>query len=161
MVMRPPQGHHDLSGFVPRGFMERIEERGLVVDWCVQLEVLSHPSMGAFMSHCGWNSTVDALCSRVPMLTSEVWTDQLTNAKCVADVWKAGWTMKKGEDGVVSMGEIERCVRLAMEEGGEFAEMRKKSVKRKEIAKRSMMPGGSSDASICRFARELANIATS
>ncbi|XP_057823096.2 mogroside IE synthase-like [Cryptomeria japonica] len=99
-VIRPPEGHHDLSALIPPGFLERIEERGLVVEWCVQLEVLSHPSVGAFMSHCGWNSTLDALCSGVPMLTAEAWTDQLTNAKCVADIWKTGCRMKKAKMGL-------------------------------------------------------------
>ncbi|GLJ04833.1 hypothetical protein SUGI_0004510 [Cryptomeria japonica] len=154
-VIRPPQGHHDLSALMPPGFLERIEERGLLVEWCVQLEVLSHPSVGAFMSHCGWNSTLDALCSGVPMLTLEVWTDQLTNAKCVEELWKTGRRMRKGEDGVVPMQEIERCVRSAMEEGVEFAEARKNSLKWKETAKGAMMPSGSSDVSLSRFTQEL------
>ncbi|GLJ07449.1 hypothetical protein SUGI_0067400 [Cryptomeria japonica] len=158
-VIRPPQGHHDLNALLPQGFLGKIEGRGLVVEWCVQLEVLSHPSVGVFMSHCGWNSTLHALSSGIPMLTLEIWTDQPSNAKCVADVWKTGRRMKKGEDGVVGMQEIERCVRSAMEGGEEFAELRKNSLKWKEAAARSMMPGGSSDANLSRFTRELAAIA--
>ncbi|XP_057848496.2 mogroside IE synthase isoform X1 [Cryptomeria japonica] len=158
-VIRPPKGHQDLNPLLPPGFLERIQERGLMVEWCVQLEVLSHPSMGVFMSHCGWNSTLDALSSGVPMLTLEIWTDQPPNAKCVADVWKIGRRMKKGEDGVVGMQEIERCVRSGMEGGEEFAELRKNSLRWKEAAARAMRPGGSSDANLSRFTRELAAIA--
>ncbi|GLJ07452.1 hypothetical protein SUGI_0067430 [Cryptomeria japonica] len=158
-VIRPPKGHQDLNPLLPAGFVERIENRGLVVEWCVQLEVLSHPSVGVFMSHCGWNSTLDALSSGVPMLTLEIWADQPSNAKCVADVWKTGRRMRKGEDGVVGMKEIERCLRAAMEGGEEFAELRKNSLRWKEAAAQAMMPGGSSDANLSRFARELAAIA--
>ncbi|GLJ04836.1 hypothetical protein SUGI_0004540 [Cryptomeria japonica] len=111
---------------------------------------MSHSSVGAFMSHCGWNSTLDALYSGVPMLTAEVWMDQLTNAKCVADIWKTGCRMKKGEDGVVPMQEIERCVRSAMEDGREFAEVRKNSLKWKD-----MMPDGVFDASLSHLTQEL------
>ncbi|GLJ04810.1 hypothetical protein SUGI_0004010 [Cryptomeria japonica] len=68
---------------------------------------------------------------------------------------QTGCRMKKGEDGVVPMQEIERCVRLTMEDGGEFAEVRKNSLKWKESAKRDMMPDGFSDASLSHFTQEL------
>ena len=67
------------------------------------------------MSHCGWNSTLDSLSLGVPVLTLDIWTDQPTNAKCLADVWKTGLRMRKGEDGIVMGDEIQRCLRIAFE----------------------------------------------
>uniref|UniRef100_A0A0D6R124 UDP-glycosyltransferases domain-containing protein n=1 Tax=Araucaria cunninghamii TaxID=56994 RepID=A0A0D6R124_ARACU len=160
-VIRPPKGHNDIKPLFPAGFLERTRGRGLVVDWCIQLDVLSHPSVSVFLSHCGWNSTLDALSLGIPMLAFGIWADQPTNAKFVADVWKTGMRMRKGEDGIVGRDEIERCVRLAME-GQEFAEARKKSGKWKEVARRAMIEGGSSDANLDQFAREIsANIPVS
>ncbi|GLJ07451.1 hypothetical protein SUGI_0067420 [Cryptomeria japonica] len=101
----------------------------------------------------------DSFLPWVPMLTLEIWADQHSNSKCVVDVWKTGSRMKKGEDGVVGMKEIEGCVKSAMEGGEEFAESRKNSLRWKEAATRAMMPGGSSDANLSRFTRDLAAIA--
>eukprot|EP01018_Ginkgo_biloba_P021245 Gb_33856 [translate_table: standard] len=153
-VIRAPPGHDGLTDIFPMGFMEETRERGLVVPWCAQLEVLSHPSVGVFMSHCGWNSTVDALSLGIPMLTFGVWTDQTTNSKFVADVWKTGLRMRRREDGIVGREEIERCVRLAIQ-SEEFAEIRKNCLKWKEIAQKTMMEGGCSDTNVNGFVQEI------
>jgi hypothetical protein len=155
-VIRPPPGHDDITEFFPAGFVEKTEGRGLVVAWCVQLEVLSHPSVAAFMSHCGWNSTLEALSLGVPVLTLGVWTDQITNSKFLADVWKAGLRMRKGEDGNVGREEIERCMRMAVDKKSKAGEeMRKNALKWKEMAKTAMNQGGSSDINLDEFVEEV------
>ncbi|CAI0390530.1 unnamed protein product [Linum tenue] len=59
------------------------DEKGLVVSWCPQLEVLNHESVGCFVTHCGWNSMLEALSLGVPMVAMPQWTDQGTNAKYI------------------------------------------------------------------------------
>ncbi|KAE8663225.1 putative UDP-glucosyltransferase 74F2 [Hibiscus syriacus] len=75
---------------IPANFMEETSEKGLVVSWSPQLEVLSHKSVGCFMSHCGWNSTMEALSLGVPMVALPQWSDQMTNAKFIVGCTASG-----------------------------------------------------------------------
>ena len=53
---------------LPINFLHEKSEKGLVVSWCPQLEVLARKAIGCFMTHCGWNSTLEALSLGVPMV---------------------------------------------------------------------------------------------
>ncbi|CAA0839339.1 UDP-glycosyltransferase 74E2 [Striga hermonthica] len=100
---------------LPLNFRHDVSDRGLVVSWAPQLEVLAHPAIGCFVTHCGWNSTLEGLCLGVPMVAMPQWTDQSTNAKLVRDVWGLGITATKDECGLVRKEEIMSCVRRVME----------------------------------------------
>ncbi|WCJ21864.1 UDP-Glycosyltransferase superfamily protein [Euphorbia peplus] len=140
---------------LPRNFIEDTSERGLVVNWCHQLDVLSHNSIGCFMSHCGWNSTMEALSLGVPMVCTPIWADQPTNAKFVEDVWKVGVRVKiDHEENMVKKEEIERCLKEVME-GEKGEEIRKNSEKWKKLAKEAIDEGGSSDKNIQDFVSKL------
>ncbi|KAL8484459.1 hypothetical protein ACS0TY_026949 [Phlomoides rotata] len=98
--------------WVARRETSRLQEMSgrdrLVVEWCDQLRVLSHPSIGGFMSHCGWNSTKEAVMAGVTVLTFPIIMDQVSNAKAIVKDWRIGWrvlerefdekNLKKGEE---------------------------------------------------------------
>ncbi|KAJ8435141.1 hypothetical protein Cgig2_018969 [Carnegiea gigantea] len=139
---------------LPPDFKERTSQKGLVVNWCPQLEVLAHRAVGCFVTHCGWNSTLEAISLGVPMVAFPQWTDQPTNAKCIADFWKVGVRVKVNENGIVTREEMEYCIRQVME--GERGEQIKSNASNmKQVVKEAMEEGGSSDRNIQEFVAKL------
>ncbi|KAL6343249.1 hypothetical protein AAG906_022165 [Vitis piasezkii] len=139
---------------LPCKFLEETCEKGLVVSWCSQLEVLSHKAVGCFMSHCGWNSTLEALSLGVPMIAMPHFSDQTTNAKFIEDVWGVGVRVKPDEKGLVKREEIEMCIREMMQ-GERGNEMRRNAEMWKELAKEAVTEGGTSDKNIEEFVAEI------
>ncbi|TVU08901.1 hypothetical protein EJB05_42328, partial [Eragrostis curvula] len=139
---------------LPEGFVDKVKGRGLVLTWSPQLEVLAHPAVGCFLTHCGWNSTMEALGIGVPMIAMPQWSDQPTNAKYIEDFWRVGVKLRPDAEGIVRKEEVERCVRKVME--GELSEeYRKNATDLSEKAKKAMSEGGSSDSNIVEFLSKL------
>uniref|UniRef100_A0A2N9EWS8 Glycosyltransferase n=1 Tax=Fagus sylvatica TaxID=28930 RepID=A0A2N9EWS8_FAGSY len=134
---------------------EELEEKGMIVTWCSQVEVLSHPSLGCFVTHCGWNSSLESLVSGVPVIGFPQWTDQGTNAKLIQDVWKTGVRVNVNEEGIVESDEIKRCLELVMGDGEGGEEMRKNAKKWKELAREAAKEGGSSYNNLKAFVDEI------
>ncbi|XP_057799229.1 UDP-glycosyltransferase 74E1-like [Salvia miltiorrhiza] len=135
---------------LPEKFAEEASGKGLIVSWCPQLEVLAHDAIGCFVTHCGWNSTLEALSLGVPMVGIPWWSDQATNAKFVMDVWKMGVRAFPNEGGIVGHEELSRCVKYLME-GVRAEEMRENAMKWKELTKGDVDERGSSDRNIQEF----------
>ncbi|EYU32718.1 hypothetical protein ABFS82_14G039100 [Erythranthe guttata] len=148
------------SGIFPGGgslmYREELERQGKIVGWCTQVEVLSHPSVGCFFTHCGWNSTLESLVCGVPVVGFPQWTDQTTNAKLVEDFWRSGVRVGGGGGGgVVEGDEIERCLGVVMGGGDRAAEMRREAEKWRGLAKEAMEEDGSSNVNLKSFVDEL------
>jgi UDP:flavonoid glycosyltransferase YjiC (YdhE family) len=134
---------------LPEDFAARAAKRGdLIVPWCPQLEVLAHVAVGCFVTHCGWNSTVEALSAGVPMVAVPQFSDQPTNAKYIEDVWRVGVRARPDGEGVVRKEEVERCVKEVM--GGEGT-YRMKAAEWRKKAKAAVSEDGSSDKNIGEF----------
>jgi UDP:flavonoid glycosyltransferase YjiC (YdhE family) len=91
-------------------------KQGMVVEWCDQLRVLSHPSVGCFVTHCGWNSALEAVVHGVPMVAVPVWSDQPMNAHLVEE-WSVGVRAERDADGILTRSELVSCVELLMGDG--------------------------------------------
>ncbi|ONK60894.1 uncharacterized protein A4U43_C08F23810 [Asparagus officinalis] len=89
-------------------------KQGLILSWSQQLAVLAHESIRCFVTHCGWNSTLEALNRGVPMVAMPQWTDHPRNAKYVEDFWRVG-VRARAREGFIDDFEIERCVQEVME----------------------------------------------
>ncbi|XP_059632101.1 UDP-glycosyltransferase 75C1-like [Cornus florida] len=137
--------------------MEELEKQGMIVPWCSQVEVLSHPSLGCFITHCGWNSTLESLVSGVPMVAFPQWTDQGSNAKLITDVWETGVRVTVNEEGIAEREELKRCIEMVMGDGEKGKEMRINAKKWKELGRGAVKEGGSSDMNLKAFVSELGN----
>lgn len=133
-------------------------DKGLIVPWCDQHTVLSHRSIGGFLTHCGWNSTMEALKCGVPMVVYPLMWDQYPNAKMIVEDWRVGLNVRSaGEDDVLNSEEIASVVRKVMDFG---ACERKEIIERvKEMKERfswvSKAENGAFGLAVKRFAQDL------
>lgn len=141
----------DLDSLLPEGFMERTRDRGLVVkSFAPQVAVLNKDSIGGFVTHCGWNSVLEAVVAGVPMIAWPLYAEQHLNRNILVEDMKMAIPVEQMEgDGFVSGTELEKRVRELMEsEKGE--ELREKSRKMKEKALAAMGPSGSSTKALTK-----------
>jgi UDP:flavonoid glycosyltransferase YjiC (YdhE family) len=133
-------------------------DKGIAVPWCEQQKVLRHPAVGGFLSHCGWNSVLEAVCAGVPLLAFPVAWDQLVNARMAADEWKVGIDLReqRDEDGTVSRAAISAAVRRLMDsDSGAGQEMRSRAAELSHVAHSAVKEGGSSHRSLTGFLEDL------
>lgn len=126
-----------------KDFMDEIKGRGLLVGWCPQERVLSHASVGGFLTHCGWNSTLESICHGVALICWPFFADQQTNCLFSCEKWGIGMEI----DGDVKREKVEEVVRELME-GKKGREMRVKAMDLKMKAQVATDFGGSS---YCNF----------
>nr|XP_043611261.1 zeatin O-xylosyltransferase-like [Erigeron canadensis] len=129
---------------LPKGFEAKVEGKGLVIrEWAPQLEILAHPATGGFMSHCGWNSSMESITMGVPLATWPMHTDQPRNAILITDVLKIGVSVGiwKHRNELVTSSTIEESIRklMASDEGNE---MRKRAAKLGDDVRKSVEDGG-------------------
>ncbi|CAK9874178.1 unnamed protein product [Sphagnum jensenii] len=143
----------DITTFLPEGFMERTKDRGLVyTSWAPQIQILAHPAVGGFLTHCGWNSIMESISMGVSMIAWPLWADQMLNARFCVDVLNIAIAVDKKE--IVGPEEVERVVRLLMEDGTN--EIVRKNVKElSKVVGQGIEPGGSSRKNLDLLVEEL------
>ncbi|XP_021911676.1 abscisate beta-glucosyltransferase-like [Carica papaya] len=147
--------NNDEENFFPAGFEEKMKEsnKGLIIrGWAPQLLILEHESVGGFMTHCGWNSTLEGVCAGVPMITWPITAEQFMNEKLITDVLRTGvkvgnleWLSWDTEPRtVVGREKVKAAVERLMDGGEKAVGMRTRAGELAEKAKRAVEEGGSS-----------------
>ncbi|PWA89810.1 UDP-glycosyltransferase 71E1 [Artemisia annua] len=154
--MEQPKEYENYEEVLPEGFIERTLSVGKVIGWAPQTTVLSHPSIGGFVSHCGWNSTLESIWCGVPIAAWPLYAEQQINAfQLVVELGIAAEIridyrsdMRRGINNMtVAAEEIEDGIRRLMNDH----EMRNKVKEMKEKSRLAVLEGGSSYASVGHF----------
>jgi hypothetical protein len=144
-VVRP-----DTRPLLPEGFLDTVAGRGLVVPWSPQERVLAHVATACFLTHCGWNSTLETVAAGVPVVAFPQWGDQCTDAKFLVDELRMGVRLR----GPLRREAVREAVDAAVA-GPEADAMLSRARSWSAVARAAVAPGGSSDRHVQAFVDEV------
>ncbi|OVA18815.1 UDP-glucuronosyl/UDP-glucosyltransferase [Macleaya cordata] len=148
-VIRPDLVVGD-TAVLPPEFVEETKERGMLASWCPQEDVLNHPAIAGFLTHSGWNSTLETICGGVPVICWPFFAEQQTNCRYSCVHWGIGMEI----DNNVKRDEVEKLVRELME-GEKGKEMKNRAMEWKKRAHEAAAPGGSSYVNMDKIVNEV------
>ncbi|KAL0847914.1 hypothetical protein Bca101_021161 [Brassica carinata] len=166
-VIRDWKKYGELAKWIQdSGFEVRVKDRGLVINgWAPQVFILSHASIGGFLTHCGWNSTLEGITAGVPLLTWPLFAEQFFNEKLVVKILKAGLKigvekfMQYGKEEEIGVMVNKESVRKAVDElmgDSEEAEERRRRVKElSDLSNKALEEGGSSHSNITMLIQDI------
>ncbi|KAL0014722.1 hypothetical protein SO802_001791 [Lithocarpus litseifolius] len=118
-----------------------------MVGWAPQQQVLRHPSVACFFSHCGWSSTMEGVSNGIPFLCWPYFADRFLNRSYICDVWKVGLGLDRNESGIITQGEIKSKVEQLL--GNE--KLKASALDLKNIVMASIKEGGGSHKNLKNF----------
>ncbi|KAF0917804.1 hypothetical protein E2562_021476 [Oryza meyeriana var. granulata] len=147
---KPPEP--DLDALLPKGFLERTKDRGLVVkSWAPQRDVLVHAAVGGFVTHCGWNSVLESIMAGVPMLAWPLYAEQRMNRVFLEKEMGLAVAVEGYDgEGPVKAEEVAAKVRWLMESDGGRA-LLERTLAAMRQAKEALRDGGESEATLARL----------
>ncbi|VYS53250.1 unnamed protein product [Arabidopsis thaliana] len=150
-VIRPKEKAQNVDGL-----QEMVKEgQGVVLEWSPQEKILSHVAISCFVTHCGWNSTMETVVAGVPVVAYPSWTDQPIDARLLVDVFGIGVRMRNDSvDGELKVEEVERCIE-AVTEGPAAVDIRRRAAELKRVARLALAPGGSSTRNLDLFISDI------
>ncbi|GAU20263.1 hypothetical protein TSUD_353270 [Trifolium subterraneum] len=146
------QNDVDPLQFLPSGFLERTKEKGLVIpSWASQSQILSHSSVGGFLTHCGWNSILESVVHGVSLITWPLFAEQKMNAVLLSEGLKVGLRPRVNENDIVERAEVAKVIKCLMK-GEEGEKLRNNMKELKEAASNAIKEEGSSTKTISQLA---------
>ncbi|KAK9059040.1 hypothetical protein SSX86_021659 [Deinandra increscens subsp. villosa] len=155
------QSVDDPLELLPDGFLERTKGIGKVIGWAPQVALLAHEAVGGFVSHCGWNSTLESLWFGVPTATWPMYAEQQMNAfEMVVELglavdlksdYKIDLLNPEENIVIVTAEEIEMGIQRLMEDN----EVRAKVKEMSKLSRATVAKGGSSYSSVGCVVQEI------
>jgi UDP:flavonoid glycosyltransferase YjiC (YdhE family) len=150
----------------PEGWEERVGDRGkLVTAWAPQTAILGHPAVGAFVTHCGWNSVLETVAAGVPVLTWPMVFEQFITERLLTEVLRIGerlWPDGAGvrstryqEHEVIPAEAVAQALTAFMQPGGQGDTARSRVIALAAKAHAAMAEGGSSHSDLHRLLEDL------
>ncbi|KAK7293502.1 hypothetical protein RJT34_16369 [Clitoria ternatea] len=170
-VLRGAYGRDEIEKWLlEERYEERVKGRGILIrGWAPQVLILSHRAIGAFLTHCGWNSTLESICAGVPLVTFPMFADQFYNEKFVVQVAKIGVRVgtevavhfgdeDKFDEGVqVNKNQVKEAIENVMGEGEEKDKRRERARKYGDLAKKAI-EGGSSYLNMSMLIKDIIHV---
>ncbi|KAM4118095.1 hypothetical protein ACB094_02G174800 [Castanea mollissima] len=168
-VVRPPtieaadaafftagEGGDDPLSNLPDGFLTRTQSLGFMVPfWAPQVDVLNHPSIGGFLSHCGWGSTLESITNEIPMIAWPLYAEQKMNATLLTEeIGVAIRSKVLPSKKVVQREEIEKMVRKIIEDNDGKNGIRGRVKELKHSAEKALSKGGSSHNALSQLEKQ-------
>ncbi|KAK4424322.1 7-deoxyloganetin glucosyltransferase [Sesamum alatum] len=148
-VIRPDIVAGD-KAMVPPEFVMETKDRSMLISWSPQEQVLKHPTIGGFLTHSGWNSTIESIVAGVPVICWPFFAEQQTNCRFSCVEWEMGMEI----DNNVKRDEVETLVRELMD-GEKGKKMKEKALEWKRKAEEATSPGGSSYLNLEKLINEV------
>ena len=139
---------------VPSDLLDHTKEMGCIVDWAPQEDVLAHQAVGAFMTHSGWNSTMESIAVGVPMICWPYFYDQQVISRFVGEVWKVGVDIKDTCDRLI----VEKAIRDVMDKKRDI--FTQSAILWENLAKESISEAGSSSKSLARLVADIISMSS-
>ncbi|GAA0164795.1 glycosyltransferase [Lithospermum erythrorhizon] len=122
-------GKINLEDSLPKGFLTSIGDRGLVLDsWAPQAKILEHPSIGGFVSHCGWSSIMESMKYGVPIIAIPMHLDQPINSRLVEEVGVGVEVVRSDNGKLLKNKLVELIDKVVIKEEGKFVREKAKNM---------------------------------
>ncbi|KAL8153704.1 hypothetical protein V2J09_011464 [Rumex salicifolius] len=159
-VKEPSQGHvsGDSFGKLPPGFEDRVAGRGLILrEWAPQVSILRHRAVGAFLTHCGWNSVLEGLSAGTIMLTWPLGADQFINSELLVEQLKAGVRVSRNDRSLPDPHELAQVISRSV--SGAYKEERSRALaEMKKMAADAVTVRGSSTLALDTLVKHLSKL---
>ncbi|WCJ41169.1 UDP-Glycosyltransferase superfamily protein [Euphorbia peplus] len=122
LALKPPTGVANIEEALPDGFQERVGGRGVVCGgWVEQVKILNHPSVGCFVTHCGFGSMWESLMNDCQIVLIPHLGDQILNTRLLVDELKIAVEVKRDENGWISKDKVSEAIKCVMDKDSDLA----------------------------------------
>ncbi|KAJ4707316.1 UDP-glycosyltransferase [Melia azedarach] len=135
-----PDFTDEISYAYLKAFQDRTATRSHIVSWAPQQKVLAHSSVACFISHCGWNSTMEGVSNGIPFLCWPYFSDQFHNETYICKVWKVGLGFTRDDRRIINHEEI----KFKLDQLLDNEEYKARALSLKELVMHSIKEGGGS-----------------